>query len=152
VLDWREFKANYDNEFKCRVKYNLYSLAVTVNSKLWKLEIWFILMNEKCMCALFYEFDGLKSVCDVKIMFRVLCPFSRGISNCRGCSVFPGLQPTFFNLEKWKNRYEITSCLSVCVFPPNVAKQRLSKHVLAATIKHATSELFDAVFSVRCLS
>jgi hypothetical protein len=44
-------------------------------------------------------------------------------------------------------------CVSVCVSPPIVARQRLSKHVLAAKNTHVTTEeLLDAVFSVRCLS
>jgi hypothetical protein len=42
-------------------------------------------------------------------------------------------------------------CLCVCV-PPNVARQRLDKHVLAASNTHATTELFDAVFSMRSVS
>jgi hypothetical protein len=45
------------------------------------------------------------------------------------------------------------SCVSVCVGIPIVARQRLSKHVLAATNEHPTTEeLFDAVLSVLCLS
>jgi hypothetical protein len=60
--------------------------------------------------------------------------------------VFPGLE------EGIKNHYEITF-LCICLCIPIVARQRLSKHVLAATNPHATAaELSDAVFSVRYLS
>jgi hypothetical protein len=41
-------------------------------------------------------------------------------------------------------------CLCVFVLPPKVARQRLGKHVPAATNTHATvKELLDPVFSMR---
>jgi hypothetical protein len=43
--------------------------------------------------------------------------------------------------------------VSVCVTTPIVSRQRLSKHVLAVSNTHAsTAELFEAAFTVRCLS
>jgi hypothetical protein len=45
--------------------------------------------------------------------------------------------------------------LSVClyVYPPNIVRQRLGKHVQAATNTHAKiEELLDALSSVRSLS
>jgi hypothetical protein len=43
-------------------------------------------------------------------------------------------------------------CVSVCVSPPVVARQRLRKYVAAATNTHATLEEFYASFSVRSVS
>jgi hypothetical protein len=44
-------------------------------------------------------------------------------------------------------------CLYVCDLPLNVARQRLGKHVPAATNTRATTEeLLDALFSMRSMS
>jgi hypothetical protein len=42
--------------------------------------------------------------------------------------------------------------LTVCVYPHIVARQRLCKHVPAATNTHTTEELLDASFSMRSVS
>jgi hypothetical protein len=43
-------------------------------------------------------------------------------------------------------------CVCVCVSPSIVARQRLIKHVRAATNTHETIDLLEAVFSVRSVS
>jgi hypothetical protein len=45
-----------------------------------------------------------------------------------------------------------TCCLCVCVSPPNVARQRLGKHIHTATNIHTTIELLDGMFSMRSVS
>jgi hypothetical protein len=147
-------------------------VACSVSSFLWHV----LLSGLRGVCCMFC-FLLLVACLAVRTAGRVLhvlFPSSCGMSCCWGCracaacsvsfflwhvllswlqGLFPGLWLRYFF---WRNeRIFLRSpfWVFVCVSPPIVVRQRLSKHFLAATNTHATTaELFDVLFSTRCLS